>query len=104
MVARGHIDRFFQRDLGALQQLHQRQQTLPVLGQPVRQRASVPSADYLIALLRGGSSSLFNAILREPREADRHPFFQVHTSIETSPEYPQYGKTIVLLFPKSFAL
>ena len=28
---------------------------------------------------------MFNAILRESREADRHPFFQVPTSIETSP-------------------
>src|SRR5208282_3084200 len=44
-----------QRDLGALHQLHQRQQTLPVLRQPLRQRASVLSADYLIVLLHGGS-------------------------------------------------
>src|SRR5271156_1399834 len=51
----GHIDQFFQRDLGALHQLHQRQQTLPVLRQPLRQRASVLSADYLIVLLHGGS-------------------------------------------------
>src|SRR5271167_561725 len=53
--APGHIDQFFQRDLGALHQLHQRQQTLPVLRQPLRQRPSVLSADYLIVLLHGGS-------------------------------------------------
>jgi len=51
----GHIDQFFQRDLGALYQLHQGQQTLTILRQPVRQRASVLSADYLIVLLHGGS-------------------------------------------------
>src|ERR1019366_1940780 len=53
--ASGHVDQLFQGQIGPLNQLHQRQQPLPVLGQPARQSAPVLAAHNLIALLHGGS-------------------------------------------------
>ena len=97
--ASGHVDQLLQGKLGTLNQFHQRQQPLPVLGQPASQRPPVATANNLIVLLHGGSLLQSSTRFYENRARRTAIPFQVPTTIETPPGYRLFQTDVMSISP-----